>query len=400
MKYINLEGCESLKEIPNFSEFPNLRDLNLNYCTSLAKVDKSVGKLHNLVALSLSGCRELVTFPTTIALTSVRRIILRDCIKVTSLPVINQRMECLTWLDQSGTGIKELPDASLRHLIKLEELSLRDCEKLTNLPCSIYELQHVWYLDLHNCSELEGLPHWNAAVPPANLNDLNLGGCKRLVEIPELPPTVKSVIAADCVQLHIFTKLSNIMQHKESRIIERIILSNCGRLCDSLIRDMKQTKNILRSQASLCSLFLSCKQSEFEVVFPGSEVPKWFSHSKKLKELTEESRFSFEIPPNFRLGNRGLAICAAAEVVEGMNSEKQNSCCVTATIDINGGSKILRVFNFEQKIMGSGHVWLCYIPFIVFTCLLLPPFTCGVTLEHKSQGSVHCISYGVHPVIS
>lgn len=349
LKYMNLESCQQLEEIPNLSGFRNLRDLNLDYCTSLVKIDDSVGLLEKLVELSLSGCQNLTTFPRRIDLKSVKNINFRGCRRLQTLPEIVGEMKSLTWLDLSGTAIEQLP-SSIRYLI--------------------------------------------------NLLHLHLHGCKRLQEIPELPPKVELVNAADCVQLERFAKLSNMMEHKKSQMIKHITLFNCQRLCGSLVLDMAETENILPSQASLCSLFLSCRQSEFEVVFPGSEVPKWFSHSKDLKELTEESKFSFEIPPNFKLGNRGLAICAAAETVERIYDEEQSNCSFTARIDINAGSNVARCFNFEGKDMKSGHLWLCYIPFVTFAYRQSPPFTCRVGLEHKSQGSVHCKSYGVHLVMS
>ncbi|KAK9910999.1 hypothetical protein M0R45_034929 [Rubus argutus] len=406
---INFESCQFLKEFRDISGLPNLRILNLDCCTSLVKIDDSVGFLEKLVDLSLSGCHNLIMFPRRIALKSVEHINIRGCRKLETLPEIVGEMESLTRLDLSGTGIKELP-SSIGYFINLEELIMEECENLTNLPCCIYELQHLWCLDLQYCSKLVMLPRWNAESLPTkstispDLWYLNLRGCKRLQEIPELPPKVQWLNAADCVQLESFAVLSNILKHKESEMIKCLVLSNCQRLCDSLALDVAKIGRNILNEVSLCSLFLSCAQSEFEVVFPGNEIPRWFSHHKELNFLGT-SKLSFEIPVSFKLRNKGLAICAAVAVGTTTPKEKNvmqsnlGNLTFTAKIDINGESTVARSFSFEAKDMALAHVWLCYIPFIVFAYRQLPPFTCGVRVEHTSQGSVRCKSYGVHIVI-
>ncbi|KAM5548952.1 hypothetical protein ABKV19_000391 [Rosa sericea] len=403
---ISFESCQFIKKFPDISGLPNLKNLNLNDCTSLVELDDSVGESDNLVDLSLSGCHNLIMFPRRITLKSVKHINFKGCRMLESLPEIVHEMECLTWLDLSGTAIKELP-SSIGYLRSLEELVLKECEKLTNLPINIYELQHLWCLDLQNCSNLAEFPEWSSESLQINskishdLWYLNLRGCKRLEEIPELPPKVEWINVADCLRLRRFAKLSNILVHKESEMIKCITMFNCQRLCDSLALEMAENGNILLNEVSLCSLFLSCKQSEFDIVFPGSEVPKWFSCRKDLMELIDKCEFSFEIPPNFNLGNKGFAICAAAAAVEHINPEEKETmqqCSFTATIDINADRIVTRSFCFEAKDIESAHVWLCCIPFVKFVYHHSPPFKCGVSLEHTSQGSLRCKSFGVHLV--
>ncbi|KAK9942295.1 hypothetical protein M0R45_007968 [Rubus argutus] len=403
LKYINLESCPLLKEIPDFSGFPNLKDLNVNNCTSLFVVADSVGFLDKLVALSLSGCNSLTVFPGEIALKSVEYINLRGCRMLKTFPEIVRKMEFLTSLDLSGTAIEELP-VSIAHLSSLEELTIRECENLTDLPCSIFELQHLWCLDLQDCSKLVTIPKWSAESVTAESPDLcylNLRGCNMLQEIPELPPKVNWVNAADCASLERFAKLSNILERKESHMIKCITLLNCQKLCESLTHDMAEIKHIFPDE--IFSLFLSCMESEFDVVFPGSAVPKWFNHRADLKELIDTSEFSFDIPRNFKQGNKGLAICAAAATVEAINSDEkefmQNNCSFAVRVDIDAESIVTRSFNFEAKYMQSAHVWLLYIPFIKFAFRKSPPFFCRVRLGHTSQGSVRCTGYGAHLVI-
>ncbi|KAI5314377.1 hypothetical protein L3X38_043553 [Prunus dulcis] len=319
LKSINLESCQFLTKFPDASGFPYLKELNLNYCISLVKVHHSVGFLDKLVALSLEGCNSLTSFPTRIALKSVKNINLRGCRMLNYFPETVEKMECITFLDLSHSVITELP-SSIGYLVSLEVLTLAECQNLTNLSCSIYELQHLKSVNLFRCQNLAKFPKWSADSLPTNSNIspdlryLNLSGCKSLKEIPELPPKVERVNAAGCVSLERFAKLSSILEHKEEQMIEYVILFDCQKLCDNLAHEASKIEHNSLNKVSLCSVFLSSKQSQFLVVFPGSEVPKWFSRREDLYELSDKYEFSFEIPQNFKLENSGLAICAAVEI--------------------------------------------------------------------------------------
>ncbi|ONH91366.1 hypothetical protein PRUPE_8G110000 [Prunus persica] len=321
------------------------------------------------------------------------------------------RMEGLTFLDLSTTAIRELP-SSIRYLIRLEMLFLKECENLTNLPCSIYELKDLLSVNLSGCRNLSTLPKWTGGSLPNNSSISNLWhvrvrGCKSLQEIPELPPKVEYVDAADCISLERFAKLSSILEHKDSQMIKSVSLLNCKKLCDTLAQDVTKIENILLNEGSLCSVFLTSKQSQFDIVFPGSEVPKWFSHREDLYELIDRSEFFFQIPLNFKPENRGLAICAAAEISQTEKEITQSDfdrCYFTARIDINAETFATLSFNFKAKAMKSAHVWLLYIPFVKIVQYLSTPFmrplsTCRVSLEHTSEGSMCCTSYGVHLVM-
>lgn len=383
-----MESCPFLQAIPSFSEFPNLKELNLNNCTSLVEVDDSAVYHENLVVLSLAGCYNLSVFPRTIALKSAREINLSGCRMLNTFPEIGGEMESLTCLDLSRTAITELP-SSITFLSRLEDLKLSECENLIYLPPCIYELHHLSQLDLHNCSELVTFPRWNAESHHTNLWHLNLRGCKKLREIPELPPKVEWVNADGCESLERFALLSNTLERiKSSQIMACISLYRCQRLCDNLPHD------VAGNEGTLCSLIHSSKQSEFHLVFPGNEVPRWFSGRKDLVKLVDKSEFSFDVPLNIRSGNKGLAICAAATAVEDFGK-----CSFAVNVYINEERMPIRSFCFEAKEMGrSGHVWMRYIPFVELG-FHQPPFTCRVSLEHTGQNSVRCTSYGVHLVM-
>ncbi|XP_016650458.1 PREDICTED: TMV resistance protein N-like [Prunus mume] len=327
LKFLNLERSKFLRKTPDFSGVPNLETLNLDDCTSLVELHPSAGFLHKLVKLRLMGCRSLTLFPE-----------------------IKGKMESLKYLYLAYTSIKELPSSSIRHFTRLEEMNLTGCENLTNLPFSIYELKHLVSISVMKCSKLVSFPKMeksedsrsaeslvtlqggNLAFPKlsrfyvgrsnlsdiadlltldcmtklttldlsgsnfvslpvcinnfVNLRDLRLVSCKRLREIPDLPRALKYLNVSDCLSLERVSKLSNILERKESQMFKGMRLTNCWRLRNNLVRIAKK-KNMFINQVNLFSLFLLSLTSYVVVEFPGRGIPKWFSYRKDLKDLRE-----------------------------------------------------------------------------------------------------------------
>ena len=62
LKYINLNNCESITELPEFC-IPSLEKLCLCHCKNLVKVHESVGFLEKLQLWNLEGCEKLQILP-------------------------------------------------------------------------------------------------------------------------------------------------------------------------------------------------------------------------------------------------------------------------------------------------------------------------------------------------
>ncbi|XP_048427893.1 uncharacterized protein LOC125468079 [Pyrus x bretschneideri] len=182
---MNFESCEFLGKIPDFTGIMNLKNLILNNCTSLVEVHPSIGFLNKLVVLRLRGCSNLVIFSRKISLKSLEVIDLSNCFRLEHFPVIVGKMESLRHMNLEVTAIKEL-HSSIGFLIGLEELYLSYCEDLTTLPSSIYELQ--------------------------NLKVFELRCCKRLQEIPKLPPNLRWLIASDGESWEGFSKFRHYLK--------------------------------------------------------------------------------------------------------------------------------------------------------------------------------------------
>ncbi|KAM5552841.1 hypothetical protein ABKV19_025188, partial [Rosa sericea] len=180
LTWMNLRGCDSLTELPDFSGIPNLKILNPYGCSSLVEVPDSVGFLRNLVSLGVGCCSNLIKFPRKINRKYVETISLRSR-KLEEFSEVGKEMGSLKILDLSGTCIKEL-DESIGNLIGLKKLKLLACQNLTTLSRSIYELRNLQVLDASNCPNLATLPC--SIYGLQNLKRFELRNCPKLVRFP------------------------------------------------------------------------------------------------------------------------------------------------------------------------------------------------------------------------
>ncbi|CAB4316491.1 unnamed protein product [Prunus armeniaca] len=185
------------------------------------------------------------------------------------------------------------------------------------MPQSIYGLQNLGLIDLSRCPKLVTLPNnliskglsnaeslplevrTNANNPRdgdfmrhgeikcVNLRELNLRGCKRLVEIlVQLPASVAMIDMTDCISLERFSTLSKILEDEDMQGISNMDLSNCHRLCDNLGLDLSKMAKFLLNQM---------KRSERIIVTlldSGSEVPEWFTFGDDFDDY-DESEFDY-----------------------------------------------------------------------------------------------------------
>ncbi|ONH91399.1 hypothetical protein PRUPE_8G111900 [Prunus persica] len=400
---MNFRSCELLTKTPNISGIPNLQSLNLDYCRSLVEVHPSVGFHDKLVDLSLMCCHNLTLFPI-IKSKSLEVLNLQFCRRLETFPDIGGKMDSLRYMFLHGSGIKELP-ASIVYLINLELLHLSSCENLTNLPPSIYELEHLNRICLRRSRKLVTFPNkvksedyvstlseldltlcdFLVSIPKCitkfvNMRYLYLHGCKRLRDIPELPPKIVKLDASDCVSLERFSSLSNILKAKEQITI----------FFDHL---------------------LSSQKHGFQVVFPASfeALSTLFSCHKYVKERDEACEFLIEIPPNFKCQNQGLALYAAGENPQNKRP-RYNGFVTKISVNQPGVEPYFTASDFRKNGsghgIGSGHVWLCYIRFSEMFYrddqITWPrsPFACRVNFLNLTLDSLCLKSFGVHLVMT
>ncbi|PNY10327.1 disease resistance protein (TIR-NBS-LRR class) [Trifolium pratense] len=150
---MKLSKCQSLKKVPDMSGAPNLKKLHLDSCKRLVKVHDSVGFLGKLEDLNLNGCTGLKILPRGINLPSLKTMSLRNCKALKNFPEILGKMENITYLVLSDSGICDLP-FSIGLLVGLANLAIDRCNNLLELPSSIFMLPELKALEAYSCKGL------------------------------------------------------------------------------------------------------------------------------------------------------------------------------------------------------------------------------------------------------
>ena len=265
MKIIKLRFCQSITKLPDLCS-PNLEELDLSDCESLIEVHESIGFLERLKKLNLSGCEILQILPSMLKLKSLEHFELQDCSRLEKFPDIHPEMKCLKKLNFFGSGIRELP-LSLLYLTGLATLEAT-CSMLTKIPvrankskmqeegdissaklrlaCNSFNnflgptgFLCVTQLNLRWCPIEAELDSWMQPDYFPVLTDLSLAStgivtipesisrftrlqcliinnCKKLLKIPRLPQSIRTVNAMDCNRLD---------TQSSSRLLNQVSLS-------------------------------------------------------------------------------------------------------------------------------------------------------------------------------
>ncbi|KAK0591445.1 hypothetical protein LWI29_001969 [Acer saccharum] len=395
LKNIKLSYSHNLIETPDFTSVPNLEKLNLEGCSRLRELHKSVGFLQRLFMLNLKGCKNLESFPSNIGGLKycLRTLNLEDCSKLDRLPQNLEVLECLEELNASGTLIRQVP-SSIVKLTNLQKLSFRDCRDQPSqtlmsflwsymfpqsrnessmclrLP-SLAGLHSLKSLVLSGCNLSEGtlpndldslaslekldlsrnnfvnLPESISRLP--KLEILCLRECKRLQSLPELPMAIYFVGTEHCSSLEVIS-WSTLKKLCTSRNIVLLHLFNCFKLVENQDRENSLAVMLLK----LHLRELSFKSVGFHICLPGSEIPAAFKYWS-----TEGSEIKFGLSPNWYTDEfMGIALCA---VVPEVSSELYGLCKCHISCIMEIGSIQMTYHITIPSHVHSDHLWLGYL---------------------------------------
>jgi Leucine-rich repeat (LRR) protein len=216
LRVLDLHGNTLLPLLPErFTDLKNLEDLNLSFCGGLPRLPQNFSALAALTELNLQKAKQLSALEDIGALPNLRHV------------------------NISRSGVTQLP-TSFSNLQQLETLSVVECRQLTKLCPNFGVLQQLPALDLSSCEKLQScdellqapegckplsqltslsLARTGITALPAgldqliNLQQLDLSGCKELVEVPSIDlPCLEQFHMSSCPaveKLHIKQLPSN-----------------------------------------------------------------------------------------------------------------------------------------------------------------------------------------------
>ncbi|KAD4585072.1 hypothetical protein E3N88_22673 [Mikania micrantha] len=336
LKVLQLCSMWKLLRTPNFNGLPRLQKLTLSYCPELKEIHQSFGNHTSLQYISVSYCKKLRMFPTIIHMKNLKNLEIVECPKILEFPKIHANMESLVELAIEGTGIEVLPSSigehctnlislklqrlynlksinvnfdALKHLkeLQLKELiqyvkprrglfhqSLRNLQKLglyaslsnkVEIPSSIIELSNLQELDLGS----NDFSRFGFSLSQlTQLKRLNVSHCKELLELPELPSSLTTLLAVGCKSLTSFGDC-----YKNCRWLGHVSLEE-GNI-------INEGDRLLQSMLEAC---MSIENHDMVLYLRGIQIAKGFTH------LLRGKRHTLQLPENWRDEFSGFLMCA------------------------------------------------------------------------------------------
>ncbi|ESQ28532.1 hypothetical protein EUTSA_v10019585mg, partial [Eutrema salsugineum] len=257
LKKIDLVHSKNLKEIPNLLKATSLETLKLMGCKSLVELPSSISNLQKLKTLSMRACVKLQVIPSDINLVFLEDVDMSYCSRLRTFPDISKNFSRLNLED---TKIEDVPASVGGCWSRLEWLVMgnRSLKRLTHVPLS------VTLLDLSN-SEIKRIPDCIVGLP--HLVTLIVKNCKKLVSIPGLAPSLKSLNANNCISLERVCFYFH-------NVIKELTFYNCVNLDEEARRVIIQPR------------------VDGYVLLPGKEVPAEFIHKATGNSITIKGTFS------------------------------------------------------------------------------------------------------------
>ena len=227
LRVLNLDGFAGMKTLPKtLGGLADLHTLHLRECEGLEVLPDSIGKLRKLSTLNMTSCKELQYLPHQIGtLQALTSLDLGFCRALTALPSEMGKLAALHTLKlQQCSGLTELP-SSLGSLHSLRVLTLYGCSALTAIPDALATLPELQELNLRACSGLTAIPATFGANLPS-LTTLDLTLCKGLTHLPDTigsMPLLQTLFLGNCFNI---PELPSTITHL--RTLVTLNLYNCG----------------------------------------------------------------------------------------------------------------------------------------------------------------------------
>ncbi|CAL9237546.1 unnamed protein product [Arabidopsis halleri] len=308
---LELCGSLSLKELPDLSNATNLKRLDLTGCWSLVEIPSSVGNLHKLEELEMNLCLQLQVVPTHFNLASLKSLRMLGCWQLRKFPGISTNITALI-----------LGDAMLEEM--LESITLWSRLETLSIYGSVIT-HNFWAVTLIEKmgTNIERIPDCIKNLPL--LKSLYIGGCPKLVSLPELPSSLRRLTVETC------ESLETVSFPIDSPIVS-FSFPNCFELGVEARRVITQ------------------KAGQMLAYLPGREIPAEFVHRAIGDSLTIRSSFC----SIFR-------ICVVVSPKSGMKEEYVDLMCRKR---INGCPNSDNLFKARLRKVQAEHLFIFQFEFL------------------------------------
>lgn len=211
------------------------------------EIPSSISNLHKLKSLEALGCINLQVVPTDMDLASLENVDMSGCSRLRTLPNISKNVKTLQVL---CSKIVDFPASLTGYWSTLECLDIGSSglKRLTHVPLGLTSLNL-------STSDIKTIPDCVRALP--HLDFLIVANCSKLVSISGLSPSLRYLVADDCVSLT-----------RVCLSIKGLTLYNCFNL------DGETRKGVIQHDV------------DWYACLPGKEVPEVFTHKATGNTVT------------------------------------------------------------------------------------------------------------------
>ncbi|XP_019085241.1 PREDICTED: disease resistance protein RML1A [Camelina sativa] len=252
LKKMDLLGSLNLKKLPDLSNATNLESLILTGCKSLVEISSSIGNLHKLELLDMGFCTKLHVVPIHFDLASLESVYMVGCSQLRKFPNISKN---ITSLHIADTMLEELPE-SVWLWSRLQRLGIFG-------SVTTFRFAGKHFLE-RSGADIEKIPDWIKDLH--GLKELYVGGCPKLASLPELPGSLRTLIAETCESLETIS-------FPIDSLIELAYLPNSFQL------GQEAQRAIIKQSGSA------------KACLPGRNIPAEFNHPAIRNSLTIRSNF-------------------------------------------------------------------------------------------------------------
>ena len=322
LEILIFSGCSNLKRIPEFGE--NMKSVLELYLdgTAITKLPTSIENLTSLVSLNVKDCKNLMSLPSTFFnMKWLKDLNLSGCSKLLENLMIEKSVEEFG-VSVTTTGLMPHSNALFQTLKKIAfgGFKPRSPNRMGLLLTSLSSLCSLTRLNLSYCN-LNAIPNDicclsslkylclsgnNFGCLPENIAQLSIlkilvvDNCTSLLSWPKLPLNISYIGGKGCTSLEM---LPDLLQ-QNSLFGSILYLTNCSKLAESQgFIDMYFVMIIKNLRLPFSRSVLN--RYRYSIVFPGSEIPKWFRHQSIGDEVSIQETYSL-------LCNEwiGIAVCA------------------------------------------------------------------------------------------
>ncbi|PWA82508.1 toll/interleukin-1 receptor (TIR) domain-containing protein [Artemisia annua] len=334
LKVLQLSCMRKLVSTPNFDGLPCLQKLELRSCDDLEEIHPSIGNHRSLKSVKVEYCRNLRMFPTIFKMEKLELLVIRSH-KSLEFPDIQANMESLVELQLNRNRFTEKVFPLLTyHLQRLDLVGC--CLEDGEIPFAIGEMSNLQELRLinNNFSRL----HFSISQL-TRLKLPNLSGCKRLLELPQLPSSIAILVAHGCDSL---TDVGDFY-------IDCKRLRYASLVCSNMVIDGNR---FLQSMLEGETAENQCVNLRLQ----GLEIPKGFTPclrkaSKWLSECT------LELPENWCSNFCGFLMCAV------VGSYSSRRITIKQVTDGLPGMDSEDDVIWKESVGDEIFTWVVYFPF-------------------------------------